>query len=254
MASGGEKFFLLSVFGFFAGLYFFLKGFGWLKQKRLIENTPTSKIRSIAMGLVEVYGEALSAEGMIFKSPFSNNDCVYYKYTIEEYRQAGKSSHWATVKSGEKQTHFFVKDDTGYVLVDPKGADMEIPMDSQFNSGMGQDPPKIVKAFLENSGMSFEGFLGMNKKMRFREYYIAPGDNLYVMGTAGNNPYTRAMAGGADSIMIQKGKREKIFYISDKPEKEVIKSFGWKAIGGVLGGGAVTIASLFYILSYLRIL
>ena len=44
--------------GALAGVYWFLKGFSLLRQKRLILNTPTSKIRSASMGLVEISGQA----------------------------------------------------------------------------------------------------------------------------------------------------------------------------------------------------
>ena len=71
-----DRLFSYSAIGFFAGLFLFWKGFSWLKQKRLIENIPTSKIRSIAMGLVEIYGEVVPTQEKILKSPFTNKDCV----------------------------------------------------------------------------------------------------------------------------------------------------------------------------------
>jgi hypothetical protein len=45
-----------SVGGLLLGLYVFYRGFHHFRRKRLIENTPTSKVRSIAMGLVEIFG------------------------------------------------------------------------------------------------------------------------------------------------------------------------------------------------------
>jgi len=47
---------LLAAFGAVAGPAFFAGGFRDLRLKRLIQNTPTSRIRSAAMGLVEVNG------------------------------------------------------------------------------------------------------------------------------------------------------------------------------------------------------
>jgi len=40
------------------GIFFFVKGLFDLKKKRVMENTPTSKVRSVAMGPVEVKGHA----------------------------------------------------------------------------------------------------------------------------------------------------------------------------------------------------
>lgn len=243
---------LLSIAGFFAGLYYFIKGFGWLKQKRLIENTPTSKIRSIAMGLVEIYGAVVPKEAGILKSAFSAKDCVYCKYTIEEYRSSGKSHQWVTVKSGEMAVPFFLKDETGAVLVDPKEANMEIPMDFEFRSGWNNDPPQQIQQFLISNGMDFEGFLGFNKTMRYREYIIEPGNNLYVMGTAADNPDFSHM-GGADAvnsahIRIQKGANDKTYYISDRPEKEILKGLRWKSFLGIFGGGVLAVVCFALIL------
>ena len=96
-----------------AGIILLIWGLISFKMKRLIENTPTSKIRSIAMGLVEIYGEVQPLKDNILKSPFSNNDCVYYKYNVKELRQTGKSSHWVTIKKGEEKKLFYLKDETG---------------------------------------------------------------------------------------------------------------------------------------------
>jgi hypothetical protein len=248
-----DNIFAASLVALVFGLYSFMQGFKWLKRKRLIEDIPTSKIRSIAMGLVEVFGEVVPAK-RILKSPFSNNDCVYYKYTIEEYRTSGKSSRWIIVDDGEEGTYFHLKDDTGSVLVDPKGAEVDIPLDSEFKSGFGTDPPEQVKQFLRSRGISFEGFLGVNKTMRFREYFIAPKDKLYIMGTAGDNPFVKEASeqAGTEDVMIQKD--EGIYYISDRSEKELLSSMKWKSISGIFGGGLLIIGSLFVILIYLGLI
>lgn len=256
MASSGSNILSYGLIGFFAGLYLFFSGLLSLKRKMLIENTPTSKIRSLAMGLVEVYGEVVPTQGKILKSPFSNTDCVYCKYTIEEYRSSGKSHYWAVVNSGEYGTYFFLRDDTGVVLVNPTGAEVDIPMDFEYDSSLGKDPPEQVKQFLRSNGLSFEGFLGINKTMRYREYLIVPREKLYVMGTAGDNPFVEdatAVQGVAD-IMIPRGGHEKIYYIADKPEKLVLAGLNWKVTGGVYGGAALSVACLFIILKYLNLI
>ena len=66
-----ERILIYSAIGFVAGLVFFLKGFGWLKRKRLIENIPTSTIRSLAMGLVEIYGAVVPAKKRWFDEAFA---------------------------------------------------------------------------------------------------------------------------------------------------------------------------------------
>ena len=255
-SSTDSRIFIYSVLGFFFGIYSFFNGFSKLKQKRLIENTPTSKIRSLAMGLVEVYGEVVPSEGKLLKSPFSQKDCVYYNYIIEECQSSGRNSRWVTVKSGENMAHFYLKDDTGSVLVDSKGARIELLEAFAFNSGLGKDPPESIKQFLSNNGLSFEGFLGINKTMRYSEHIIEPENKLYIMGTAGDNPF---VDGGEETnndagIMIQKGVNDKTYYISDRQEKVILRELQRNVMLGIYGGGALTVGCFVIILYYLKII
>jgi hypothetical protein len=48
-----------AIVGACTGLYLFDRGFGLLSRKRLILDTPTSKIRTASLGLVEVNGLAV---------------------------------------------------------------------------------------------------------------------------------------------------------------------------------------------------
>lgn len=228
------------------GIALFAAGFFCFKRKRLLENMPTSNIRSIAMGLVEIAGEAMPFKDVL-KSPFSQRDCVYYRYTIEEYRRSGKHSQWVTIKHGEQRSHFYLKDDTGTVLIDPKGAKIDIPLDNEFNSGVGRDPPETVKQFLNSCDIAHEGFLfGINKTMRYREYFIAPGDKLYIVGTATDNPFVEDATAekGVEDVMIQKGQHEKFYYISDKSERQVIRGYSMKMMGGIGLGSILIVAGL----------
>jgi hypothetical protein len=49
----------IAIVGACAGVYWFYRGFRLLQRKRLILNTPGSKIHSAAMGLVEINGLAV---------------------------------------------------------------------------------------------------------------------------------------------------------------------------------------------------
>ena len=245
---------MLAIAGIIIGAGLFFHGFTLLKRRQMIQNTPTSKIRSIAMGPVEVHGKAMPSEKKVMESPFSGKECVWYRYTVEEYRTTGKNHYWATVKNGDSGVPFFVKDETGSVLVNPKEAEVDIPMDYECDSGFGKDPPARVRKFLKSNAAGFEGLFGINSTMRYREYFITPGDKLYVMGTAGDNPYVEEGTGkkNEEDIMIQKGKN--FFYISDKPEKDVVSSMAWKAVGSTVGGAALAVGGLAITLLYIGLL
>ena len=241
--------------GFVWGAFSFVRGLGAFRLKRLVENTPTSKVRAAAVGLVEVCGCAEPFAGRL-ASPFTREPCVYYRYTIEEHRRSGKSSRWVTVKTGEQRVRFYVKDETGSLLINPKEASVEIPLDNEYQSGCGRDPPEGVISFLSKNGMTHEGFLGWNKTMRFREYYIAPGDTIYVMGTADIRRRISSMSPGAGqgNLEMHKGTHDKTFYISDKSEKEVLSALDGRVLWGVFGGAALSLICLAVILGYFRVL
>ncbi len=247
---------IYSIIGFFAGLFLMYSGFGWFKRKRLIEDMPTSKIRSIAMGLVEVNGKARHAKEKEMKSPLSGKKCVYYKYTIEKYVSSGKSGHWRMIKYDVGPGPFFVEDKTGKVLVDPKLANIKVPRSYQSQSAWGRDPEPAVKKFLENEKIKFEGALfGANFSMRYREWIIPPGMELYVIGTAKDNPYVKegTAVKGVEDIMITKGK-EKIMLISHGKEKQVLSSLKLKAFGGLIGGFVLSLVCLIISLAYIGFL
>ena len=107
MAEGDILFAAILGMGF--GIFSFIVGLRKIFLKRMIENIPTSKARSVAMGLVEVYGEVVPIKTL--KSPFSSKDCVYYRYQVEELRSDGKHSHWATIRKEEKCVPFRLRGD-----------------------------------------------------------------------------------------------------------------------------------------------
>lgn len=244
-----DDLFVYSFVGIGLGIFLFTKGFIWFRQARLIENMPTSKVRSIAMGLVEICGQVVAAKDRILSSPFSCKPCVHYRYSIEEYRQQGKHSRWVTLRSGHDETYFFLRDDTGSVLVDPKGASINAKRDFFAECGRGTAPPLQVQAFLKREDIDFRGWLGA-KKMRFAEYYLEDGDSAYILGTAADNPFVAdgSAVQGVDNVIIEKGKNDKFYYISDKPEREVLRELWWKARGGIFGGPALSLGCLLYIL------
>ena len=60
-----------------ASLGLFWGGINCIRLKRQIENTPTSKVRSIAMGMVEVHGRTRRVYALI--SPLTNSACAWYR-------------------------------------------------------------------------------------------------------------------------------------------------------------------------------
>lgn len=163
-----------------AGLFLFLKS---VDTYRTMANIPTSKIRSLAMGLVELSGKAEKAPCL--KGPFTGSDCAYYEYAVEEHRSSGKNSRWVTILSGSsKAVPFLLNDATGKVIVDPQEAEISLSVGYQqtFGGILGTDIPSALDKFLATNGKSASSFFG-SRRLRFTESLVALGQTLYVIGT-----------------------------------------------------------------------
>jgi hypothetical protein len=177
---GREIPYLLFLCGF--GIWSFLWGFNRFRRKRLIENIPTSTVRGLAMGLVELIGKAKIKQCL--NGPLSGMDCVFYRYLVERYQQSGRSSRWVKITYGDSSyCPFYLDDGTGEVLVTPHRAELFMPVDYEFTTGFGRSLPDNLVQFMENNNLSYRTFLG-TQKLRFKEWFIYPGEEVYVLGTA----------------------------------------------------------------------
>jgi len=173
------------VLGACAGVYLFIHGFQLLQRKRLIMNTPASKIRSAAMGLVEVSGLATGPYSIV--APITGLPCYYYRTMAWQWKRQGKSSEWVKVADESYHVPFFLDDNTGRALVNPQGAEMEIHRDFQdeFSQSLFSSRlpiPANVTGFLIRHGVTTDD------KIKLEEYCIKPKNALFVLGTLADNP------------------------------------------------------------------
>ena len=167
------------------GIGVFFYGFRLLQRRRLILDTPFSKIRSASMGVVEVSGLAVGPYTMI--APITVRPCYYYRTLVWEYRQNGKNKEWVKVAGECMHLPFFVDDNTGRLLIDPRGADLDLHCDfkEEFNGSFfsnRDDAPGNVNSFLSRHGVA------TNNKIKVEEYCIKPKNSLFILGTLGDNP------------------------------------------------------------------
>lgn len=214
------------------GMLAIIGGFFQFKRKQLIENTPTSPIRSLAMGPVEIQGHIECWDNTFFVSPFTQRDCVLYSYTIQEQRSSGKNTHWVTIKQEQQMVHFLVRDDTGAVLINPRGAKVDVPHSFEDTSSIFDDPPLEVQRFLKIHNLSHESLFGLNKTMRYTEKILEPGQQVYVYGTADDNPFVAEGTAqkNVEDVMIQQGP-SKFFVISNNPESKLLRKYTWTSYG-----------------------
>lgn len=248
MSDSGEKGLIALGAGVIFGAVAFFKGFSVREKKRLIENIPTSTVRGMAVGLVEVKGKAVCIDQPLM-SHFAKTPCVFFRYKIEELRSSGKSSRWVTIASYSSTNYFYLEDETGKVAVDPLDAELHLNVDRNFSTGNFN--PQSQQQFLlglTELGISSSGFLGLGKSMRCFETYIAPGDFIYVMGNA-----CPAVAGnfsekGHENLCVRKEKAP-IFFLSDHSEKELVKKLTGQMILMLYGGPILTVVCLFLLIA-----
>jgi len=270
------KILVFLIIGSTSGVLIFFLGWEYLSKKRMIEGIPTSKIRSLPMGIVEVKGKAVPRFPV--QTPVNRVNCVFYRYKVEVFVSRGvgsrKKTYWKIVRGGQSITPFFIQDETGRILVEP------------FE----------CEAFLKRRYYYSEGFF--DGARRFCEWYIMPGEDIYVMGYAGKsreiliarkqklrerlqelkkNPekwqkYDLNKDGNLDayewSLAVEQIKaeikkeellssdkcdvavsssRDVKLFISDRSEEELLKNFGWKSFLFIFGGLLLFALSVFYL-------
>lgn len=211
----------------FIGIGLFVRVFSLIRKRRWVEDIPRSRVKSIAMGLVEVYGVAEKHMNTV-EAPHSKIRCLYYKVIK---KSEGK-------KLGERRlgVPFYLRDRTGRVLVDPWRADVRIPRREAFhysesiNTGRGH----IVYSYWE--------------------YLVVVGKAYYVLGTADKKPHSKASTKGCENIIINKGGAEAPFIISSRPERELVDRMTADIFWGVVGGISLIVASLIYMAWYTNML
>ncbi len=166
------------------GVYLFYRGFRMLQRKRLIMNTPQCKIRSAAMGLVEVSG--LATGPYTITAPVTQHSCFYYRTLVWELKESGKSNSWQKAHDESLHTPFFLDDNTGKLLVDPTGADMELHCDfkEEFRHSLLADDaiPASVARFLVSRAIITQ------RPLKVEEYCLKPKNAVFALGTLAQNP------------------------------------------------------------------
>lgn len=180
LLEGDPRVTLALAVGLGGGVFLFFYGFRKWRHLRLIQDTPTSRVRSMALGRVELHGRA-QGKGEL-AAPFTGVACVWYRYQIEQEVRGRHGRSWRTLDQGSSEAWpFYLEDDTGRVLVDPEGAQVDVPRDYRSIDPALTGP---IGGFLNERGIDPDTFFGFRKKLRFSEWHIAPGEQVYVLGVA----------------------------------------------------------------------
>ena len=250
-----------------SGPALFAGGFRDFRLKRLIENTPTARIRSMAMGLAEVNG-VIECRSMVH-APFSGRPCAAWNVDISVQ---GRKHQWSVVHRATSGQPFFVRDETGVALVYPKGADCRVNFGAE-EMCHGLTLPDCYASYLATLGP--RRHLWRFAMLRFRERVLEEGQRVYVMGTATPSAQSFTVSDGEGMLdasedalaatgtdewrarrvrtrdqhvaaVIRAGQHEKAFIISQDSERSLTIGLGLKAVAKLVGGPVLALIGLTY--------
>lgn len=239
----GELAFLVLFFAL--GLFMVYKGFDEYRVSRLIRDTATETVRSVAVGRTELTGTAVPAD-TVFHRPFTDGECVYAHYTIREHDDSGsEGSDWTTVDTDTWVAPFYLEDGTGRIRVEPEvTAKFEI---SEGNTttitvDAGQSPPPEIRAFLDDVASASPS----SEKRKYVEEVIPPEASVYVLGGAEE----RDGADGAneDRLVVRRDGGSDRFVISDMTQDELASTLTYRAPLLILVGLAISTVCLYVLL------
>ena len=120
-------------------------------------------------------------------APITERPCYCYRTLVWEWKQSGKNKQWVKVAAECMHVPFFLDDNTGKVMVDPRGADLDLHRDFQqeFCDGFfttKEEAPPNVRSFLSRHGIM------TTNKIKVEESCIKPKNALFLLGTLDDNP------------------------------------------------------------------
>ena len=245
--------------GLASGPWLYFRGFRTMRTRRLIADTPTARVRSMAMGLVEVNG-AVEPRSTL-RAPFSGKPCAYWE--VDVAIQTRRS--WRIVHRNQSGNPFYLSDDTGVAMVYPHGSECRIRFGTE-ETCPGLTLPACYAEYLDAHTSVF-GRLARIGYLRFRERILEAGQRVYVLGTATPRSQAHTIA-GADEVqatgtdgavvtrrdtldrelvaVVRRGENESTFIISQDSEKGLMLTLGARAILQLVGGPLLTLAGLGY--------
>jgi hypothetical protein len=174
------KFWLLVLGLACATVYSFWYGFKAWRKNRVVEDTPTSRVRSAAQGYVELTGHGLALPKAQNKGPLTGQPCTWWRYKIEDRGSSGRSRVWSTVQSDTSAAPFLLDDGTGQCLIDPQGAEV-FPGATDVWYGGTEWPEVRIPDGAGIFGKVVDSLL--TGRYRYTEYRLQPHETLYAIGT-----------------------------------------------------------------------
>lgn len=255
--------------------------------RRMVENTPTSKIRSLSMGMVELSGRAERCYDLL--SPATKTRCIYYRCRYYRYQKTGDNARWVLTRAvSSGSVPFYLADGTGRVLILPKGAVMKAPPTVQTFQGthiptlgfqMNDPHKKVVEevvpekavlyvlgsARIQKHGRPLSTIMVDNLRMlkqnpeKLLEYDVN-GDGRVdgeewesARDDAERMAYAEALARGpeaGESVVIANPRIGLLPFIIADSEDKLVSKLLWRTLLFLVGGGVTLGFGIAYLIRY----
>ncbi len=226
-------------------------GFDVWRTGHLVRNTPTEKVRSVAVGRTELDG-VVREHAETIAPPYADEECVYVNWAVERWDTSGDDSEWVTVASGSEARAFDLDDDTGRIRVRADdGASFEINSDeheTEVRFDRGEELAPAVVAFV---GRVYDGFEDeADQRRRYRQSVLPLGADVYVFGGARSRDVDRTAGSQADRLEIGADEATGTFIVADTDEETLLGRYtrlGPAMMGGGLFTSAFSLAVLLWV-------
>jgi hypothetical protein len=176
---------ILAAAGALFGLVLIVRGFANLKTRRFVESLPPSRIRSMALGPVELSG--VVGPGLEVPDPVYRRPCVYYAVTVEHrvltIEGSAPTRKWITLfEDGSGLRPFWLADPTAQTLVWTPDAELQYAEYHEFSCGFfGSLFGKSVELEFLRHVKKQHVFM---RRVRLGLQVLRPGTKLFVVGNA----------------------------------------------------------------------
>lgn len=172
-----------------------------------IDRFPETGVARVS-GLLEIVGEPMRA-------PMTNRPCAGYHLVVQRWRSSGNSGSWRTIIDEHVLQDFALVDEERRAIVMADGALIALEKDATKKSGTFNSPPVALVKMLNERGHDAKTTFGFNKRLRYREGVLEPGETVTVRGTA-FRPASDDDAFSGYDLVIARPNAEPM-YVSDHP-------------------------------------
>ena len=196
-------------------------GLRWLAKRERVRALPLAKIRSAAMGPVQLSGTVVPCAALV--APYSHARAGWYRFEIQERRGDSKSHAWNTIEEGGSgDIPFRLDDGTGCILIQPSGAEVDVP---PVTTEISSDLRAVEWVIAERSSLFVLGFAQRRD--------VGSGDRETVLGADADEVFVGSSPDTA-FLMSHRNREKETSALTRKFQALVALGFAYLALALVL--------------------